>query len=81
MTLRRGLGFVVAAALAWAGAAPAVLGGDFNVREPRAPGFERLGGRGVDHVLARGLRAHGASESPGRANLSDHAPLIVCAVP
>lgn len=70
-----------AATLAWAGAAPALLGGDFNVREPAAPGFELLGGRGVDHVLGRGLRAEGSAETPDRNDLSDHVPVIVCAVP
>jgi endonuclease/exonuclease/phosphatase (EEP) superfamily protein YafD len=65
------------ALLAWAGDAPAVLGGDFNVRVPRAPGFVALGGHGVDHVLGRGVRAVGAPECPDRANLSDHVAVIV----
>jgi endonuclease/exonuclease/phosphatase family metal-dependent hydrolase len=64
--------------LAWAGDAPALLGGDFNVRAPVAPGFEPLGGHGVDHVFGRGWKAPGAPELPERANLSDHAPVIVC---
>jgi endonuclease/exonuclease/phosphatase family metal-dependent hydrolase len=68
------------AELAWAGDAPALLGGDFNVRAPRAPGFEPLGGHGVDHVLGRGFAAAGAPELPDRANLSDHVPVIVCAL-
>jgi len=66
--------------LAWAGGAPALLGGDFNVRAPRAPGFAPLGGHGVDHVLGRGCTAAGAPELPAHANLSDHAPVIVCAL-
>jgi len=71
-----------AAALAWAGAAPALLlGGDFNVREPVAAGFEHLGGHGVDHVLGRGLRAAGAPEIPDRGELSDHAAVIVTVLP
>ena len=45
-------------------AAPALLGGDFNVRAPAAPGFEPLGGHGVDHVLGHGLRAAGATRAP-----------------
>jgi endonuclease/exonuclease/phosphatase family metal-dependent hydrolase len=65
------------ALLAWAGDAPALLGGDFNVRAPHAPGFVPLGGHGVDHVLGRGVRALGAPECPDRANLSDHAAVIV----
>jgi len=68
------------AVLAWAGDAPALLGGDFNVRAPVAPGFELLGGHGVDHVLGRGVVAAGPPELPDNANLSDHAPVIVCAV-
>ena len=70
-----------AAALSWAAGAPVLLGGDFNVRRPQAAGFERLGGRGVDHLLGRGFRAAGAPVIPDRGNLSDHAPVIVCVVP
>ena len=66
------------ATLLWGGDAPVLLGGDFNVREPAAPGFERLGGHGVDHVLGRGARAAGETEIPERGRLSDHAPVIVC---
>jgi endonuclease/exonuclease/phosphatase family metal-dependent hydrolase len=65
------------ATLAWAGPAPAVLGGDFNVREPAAAGFEPLGGHGVDHVLGRGFAATGRAELPHRGELSDHAAVIV----
>ena len=68
------------AVLAWAGDAAALLGGDFNVRAPLAPGFEPLAGHGVDHVLGRGFVAAGARELPDHANLSDHAPVIVCAL-
>lgn len=70
-----------AATLSWAGDAPAMLGGDFNIRDPIAAGFERLGGNGVDHVLAHGLCAAGAAEVLRRDELSDHAPVIVCALP
>lgn len=66
-----------AAVLGWAGDAPAVLGGDWNVREPVAPGFVRVGGRKVDHVLARGLVATGVTEALERGTLSDHRPLRV----
>ena len=62
------------------GGAPALLGGDFNVRAPAAPGFELLGGHGVDHVLGHGLAAAGAAEVPDRGALSDHAPVIVTVV-
>jgi len=66
-----------ATVLAWAGGAPALLGGDFNVRDPVVPGFEHLGGHGVDHVLGHGRRAAGAPEIPDRGRLSDHDPVIV----
>ena len=70
-----------AATLAWSGGGPALLGGDFNVREPAAAGFARLGGRGVDHVLGRGLRAVGPTEVPDRGHLSDHPAVIVTVAP
>ena len=70
-----------AATLSWAHERPALLGGDLNVRDPRATGFEQLGGHRVDHVMGRGFAAVGAPELPGRGRLSDHAPVIVCAVP
>ncbi len=57
--------------------APVVLGGDFNVRTPRCPGLALVGGRKVDHVLARGLHAVGGTEVLPRGGLSDHAPLRV----
>jgi endonuclease/exonuclease/phosphatase family metal-dependent hydrolase len=65
------------ATLAWAGDAPALLGGDFNVPAPRARGFEALGGAGVDHVLGRGLDPAGPAEVLDRGPLSDHAPIVV----
>jgi endonuclease/exonuclease/phosphatase family metal-dependent hydrolase len=61
-----------------AGDGPAVLGGDFNVREPQVPGWTVVGGRKVDHVLGRGgIAATGATESLVRGTLSDHRPLRV----
>lgn len=66
-----------AAVLAWSRGGPALLGGDFNVREPAAPGFDPLGGHGVDHILGHGLSATGVLVTPDRADLSDHAPVIV----
>ncbi len=63
--------------LGWSGAAAlVVLGGDANVRRPIAPGFEHLGGNGVDHVLARGWRRVGAQVLDA-GPLSDHAPVLV----
>ena len=70
-----------AATLQWSGGGPAILGGDFNVREPHAPGFDVLGGHGVDHVLGHrvGLTAAPA-QVLDRGELSDHAPMLVTVV-
>jgi endonuclease/exonuclease/phosphatase family metal-dependent hydrolase len=70
-----------AATLRWAAGAPAVLGGDFNVRAPAAPGFAPLGGHGVDHVLGHDLVAAGSPDLPDRGELSDHAPVVVTVLP
>jgi endonuclease/exonuclease/phosphatase family metal-dependent hydrolase len=70
-----------AATLAWARAGPVLLGGDFNVRPPSAPGFRWLGGHDVDHVLGHGMAAAGPAEVPDRGMLSDHAPVIVTVRP
>jgi endonuclease/exonuclease/phosphatase family metal-dependent hydrolase len=66
-----------AATLAWAGGGAALLGGDFNVPVPAAPGFERLGGHGVDHVLGHLVVAAGPAQVLDRGRLSDHAPVVV----
>ena len=66
-----------ASAMAWAGDAPLVLGGDFNLRDPAAAGLLHAGGNWVDHVLVRGMRPQGARELPDRGDLSDHKPVIV----
>ena len=64
--------------LEWAGGAPAVLGGDFNVRDPSLDGFVWAGGSGPDHVFARGgLVPGGSTQVLERGRLSDHAPLLV----
>jgi endonuclease/exonuclease/phosphatase family metal-dependent hydrolase len=66
------------ALLGWGGAAPVILGGDFNVHEPALPGLSRAGGHGVDQVyVGGGLRAAGRSEVLDRGRLSDHAPVRV----
>ena len=65
------------ATLAWMGGGAALLGGDFNTRAPHAPGFDVLGGSGVDHVLGHGFAAAGPREIPDRGRLSDHPALIV----
>jgi len=71
------IGHAAAATLAWSAGAPAVLGGDFNVRDPAARDLQALGGRGVDHVLGRGWVAAAPTELPEHGPLSDHAPVIV----
>ena len=66
-----------AATLAWARGGPALLGGDFNIRDPAAPGFEHLAGHGVDHVLGHRVAATGAVQVLDHGRLSDHAPVVV----
>ena len=63
----------------WALGAPAVLGGDFNVRDPELPGFVRAGGFGVDQVFVTGLKT-AATKVLERGSLSDHAPVLVSVV-
>ena len=62
---------------AWAGDAPAVLGGDFNTRAPHPPGLTDLGGHKVDRVLARGWTAASAAKTMDHGHLSDHAPIVI----
>jgi endonuclease/exonuclease/phosphatase family metal-dependent hydrolase len=62
---------------AWSDGAPAILGGDFNLEAPTAPGFVRVGGHDVDHVLVRGQRANEGTEILDAGALSDHRPLVV----
>jgi endonuclease/exonuclease/phosphatase family metal-dependent hydrolase len=66
-----------AAALAWAGDAPLVLGGDLNLRAPRAPGFVPVAARDVDHLVVRGLSPEGSAEVLPHGSLSDHPPLVL----
>lgn len=65
------------AASSWAGDAPVLLGGDFNVRDPRAAGFTRLAGSWVDHLLARGWLLDRPLRVLDAGALSDHKPLEV----
>jgi endonuclease/exonuclease/phosphatase family metal-dependent hydrolase len=74
---RREARLAAATATAWAGDAPLVLGGDFNIRELALDGFECAGGNGVDHVYVRGLKAAGHTALPDRGELSDHEPVLV----
>lgn len=61
----------------WAAGAPALLGGDFNVRELALAGFERLGGHDVDHVYASRGGTPADTRVLEHAPLSDHAPVLV----
>jgi endonuclease/exonuclease/phosphatase family metal-dependent hydrolase len=66
------------AALEWAAQDPVILGGDFNLRDPRLPGFARGAGHDVDHIFIAGaLAAAGSGEVLDRGALSDHAPVAV----
>lgn len=67
---------VARAAAAWAGESPLLLGGDLNLRRPRVPGMEWLGGNHVDHFLGRGA-AGSSLEVLDRGGLSDHPPIRV----
>ena len=69
-----------AAALAWAGTGPVILGGDLNLRHPELPGLDHAGGHWVDHVFSRGWIATGARVLDA-APLSDHRPLLVALDP
>ena len=64
-------------AVRWAGAAPLVLGGDFNIRRLALDGFARAAGHDVDYVFVRGLSVAGGADVLDRGRLSDHAPVAV----
>jgi endonuclease/exonuclease/phosphatase family metal-dependent hydrolase len=78
-------------ALAWAGEAPLILGGDLNLRSPRAPDGDiaHVARRDVDHLFTRGFEPSTEAELlarcvvldedrlPPRVQLSDHVPLVV----
>ena len=60
----------------WSAGAPAVLGGDFNTREPVVPGFQSAGGHVLDHVFVRGLTVVEQGHTIKRGTLSDHRPVV-----
>ena len=72
-------------AVAWADGQPLILGGDLNLRSPRAPdaAIAHVAARDVDHVFAIGLAPAGTAEVLDRrvsvrgvaVELSDHPPL------
>ncbi len=70
-----------AATLAWAAAAPAVLGGDFNLRHLEPARMHHLAGSDVDHIFAAGLASVGDARTLAHGPLSDHAPVAVTVAP
>lgn len=64
-------------ALAWAGDAPLVLGGDLNTTRPSLPGLVVVASHHVDHLLVRGLVPTGPAEVLDAEPLSDHRPVTV----
>jgi endonuclease/exonuclease/phosphatase family metal-dependent hydrolase len=65
-----------AAAADWAGGAPRVLGGDFNLRTPEFDEMTCIASRDVDHLFVSGLLPIGRPEVLDRGALSDHPPLV-----
>ena len=61
----------------WAAAAPAVLGGDFNLRCLELDGFRHAAGHDVDHLFVTALAPIGDARTLDRGTLSDHAPVAV----
>jgi endonuclease/exonuclease/phosphatase family metal-dependent hydrolase len=74
-------------ALAWAGEAPLIVGGDLNLRSPRAPDSDivHVACRDVDHLFVRGLEPAAPADlldrrilvEENRVELSDHVPIVV----
>lgn len=66
------------ASQAWAGATPLLVGGDFNLREPRFDGLRQVAERDVDHIfIGDGVELTSPAEVLDRRSLSDHPPLVV----
>jgi endonuclease/exonuclease/phosphatase family metal-dependent hydrolase len=65
-----------AALTGWAGDGPALLGGDFNVKDPVVAGLRDAGGHGIDRLLVRGFEPVGRELPDGRG-LSDHKPVLL----
>jgi endonuclease/exonuclease/phosphatase family metal-dependent hydrolase len=66
-----------ASMLEWARGAPAVLGGDFNLRPLELEGLHHVAGHDVDHVFTRGLEPVGEARVLDAGPLSDHKPVAV----
>jgi endonuclease/exonuclease/phosphatase family metal-dependent hydrolase len=62
----------------WAGAHPAILGGDCNVVDPVVPGFADVGGHRIDRFFTRGpIAVATPSRTLDAGRLSDHAPVLI----
>jgi endonuclease/exonuclease/phosphatase family metal-dependent hydrolase len=72
---RRDADRAAGAMLAWADGAPAVLGGDFNLRSLSLPCFTTVASHNVDHVFVVSGAPDGPAEVLDRGTLSDHAPV------
>ncbi len=64
-------------ALAWAGEAPLLVGGDLNSKRPKLDGLDVVASHWVDHFLVRGLEPAGRGEVLDAGSLSDHKPLAL----
>lgn len=61
-----------------AGDAPALLGGDLNLPDPRVEGFADAGGHRIDRLLLRGAwTVAGRADTLDRRGLSDHLPVAI----
>lgn len=65
----------------WAGEAPLVLGGDFNIRRLALDGFACAAEHDVDYVFVRRFSAASDAAVLDRGRLSDHAPVAVTIAP
>ena len=75
---RRDVAIAAREARTWARGLPLVLGGDFNLGTPEAPGLRSVADRDVDHILiGEPLRVIGQAQTLDRGTLSDHLPLAV----
>ena len=70
-----------ASLLRWAGDAPVLLGGDFNVRGLTLAGLVRAASHDVDHLFVAGLEPVDQPQVLDRGPLSDHAPVTVTLTP
>jgi endonuclease/exonuclease/phosphatase family metal-dependent hydrolase len=62
----------------WAGAAPALLGGDANISDPAVSGFTDAGGHRIDRFFTRGaLTVVAPPRTLEHGGLSDHAPVLI----